>query len=216
MSCPSFHDLLAWKAQDSESPSDDSPARHVEQGCPHCLSRLKLLDVLAASLGSPAPPVVSPALMQRTLNALAQADAAAAPAPARREPGSVARILSQLQEFVGQLLDPKAMPTLAVGLRGQDDDSPQRYVAGPYVLDVGLVGRAAVLGQITDTSDDEAREFAGATAVLCGSDGLHQAVLDDDAGFRFADAGPGRYALMIEASGLRLMFPDVDLASAGR
>ncbi|RKY19931.1 MAG: hypothetical protein DRQ55_09350 [Planctomycetota bacterium] len=223
MSCFPFDTLLAWI--EAGRPDEGEVASHRPDQCPHCARRLSLLDELAGSLGQPAPEPVPATLRLSVLSAIAAADASAAASSAAREPSlldkaqqSLGRSLGQaadrLQEFVAELLNPSAAPGLAAGLRGEQGNEVQCYRAGPYTLDLGLVDRRAILGQLTDDEDQEASELSGAECVLCGADGTLEATISEDGGFCFDDAGPGRYALMIETSGVRLVFPDIDLTEA--
>lgn len=209
MSCPPLEELLAWQSQ---QPADDSTAAleaHVQSGCAHCRRQLQLLHVLFETLGEPAPPTVPLELRQRVLEQLRSM-------PTEPATGSVRPALTSaighFQEFISEILDPVTTPTLALGLRGESETGLRRYRAGPFVLDVGLVERRAILGQLLDDNGADAEGFAGSDCILCGSEFTQQVVMDDDACFRFERAGPGRYAMMIESPNARLVFPDVDLA----
>ena len=209
MSCRSFDDLLAWIA--AGRPGDGPLGTHGPDHCPDCRRRLSLLGEMTSTMGQPAPATVPLALRQRVLADLAAASAPSAAPTTDAPPSRLSRMLDRIQEFVAEVIDPTAAPGLAAGLRGEQDGDVQSYQVGPYTLDLGLVDRRALMGQVTDEEDREVTELAGAECILCGADGVQQAQLGDDGGFRFDDAGPGRYALMIEASGVRLVFPDVDM-----
>lgn len=222
MSCPAYDELLSWLAEPAGDQLGDV-AQHVRGGCPECRRRLELLDVLARSMGHAPPPTVPAALRTRVLTAFAAADAQSAAAGSTAVPlvGAVERLgravgqsLGALREFVAELLEPGPSPALAAGLRGDDDSGLRRYQAGPYLLDVAMVERRSLLGQLTDDEGGEVEDFMGATAVLCGADGAREISIDADGGFRFEQAGPGRYALLVESESLRLVFPDVDLTDA--
>lgn len=208
MSCPPLDELLAWRSQ---RPVDDRTAleAHLHSGCPNCRRQLQLLHVLFETLGEPAPPIVSPDLRRRVLEQLSSMPAEPATGSARP---ALSSALGRLKEFIAELIEPLTTPTLALGLRGESDTSLRRYRAGPFVLDVGLVERRAVLGQLLDEDGADAEGFTGSDCILCGTEVTQQTVMDDDASFRFERAGPGRFALMIESPDVRLVFPDIDLA----
>ena len=220
MSCPPFEALLAWRsgqdlsAHDAPAqPVDDALVSHLHGGCPSCRRRLQLLDQLLESLSEPAPPMVPTALRQRVLD---QLHALTKESLAQKtDPGPLGRLVGQLQEFIAELVEPQGGQALAAGLRGENEDALHRYRAGDYLLDVGLVERRAVLGQLLDQDGLDAEAFNGAAAILCGADGAQQASLDEDGGFRFDRTGPGRFALLIESADVRLVFPDIDLTAPG-
>ncbi|GEM_PF-2282609 len=226
MSCPPFEALLAWRsgqdisAHDAPSEAATTPEDeaitavngHLQGGCPGCRRRLQLLDQLLISLNEPAPPMVPAALRRRVLDqlhALPQEGSSAAGA------GPLGRLVGQLQEFIAELVQPLGSQALAAGLRGENDPALHRFRAGDYLLDVGLVERRAVLGQLLDQDGLDAEDFDGAAAILCGADGSQQASLDEDGAFRFDRTGPGRFALLIESPTVRLVFPDIDLTAPG-
>jgi hypothetical protein len=209
MTCPTYDELLAWI--EAGLPGAATASGHAPGDCPDCRRRLSVLNELTSTMGQPAPEPVPAALRQSTLMALAAADAELAKPAAEKGPSLLSTALDRIQEFVAELVDMTTSPGLAVGLRGDDDDV-QSFQAGPFTLDVGLVDRRALMGQLTDANDEEAGDLAGAECILCGADGVIESTLTEEGGFRFDDAGPGRYALMIESSDVRLLFPDIDLS----
>lgn len=223
MSCPPFEALLAWRSSQDTSahdappqatavPADEAVNGHLQGGCPSCRRRLQLLDQLLVSLNEPAPPVVPAALRQQVLD---QLHALTQQSPAATGASPFGKLVGQLQEFIAELVQPLGSHALAAGLRGENDSALHRFRAGDYLLDVGLVERRAVLGQLLDHEGFDAEDFDGAAAILCGADGAQQVSLDEDGAFRFDRTGPGRFALLIESPAVRLVFPDIDLTAPG-
>ncbi|MFT7464918.1 MAG: hypothetical protein ACI9EF_003278 [Pseudohongiellaceae bacterium] len=228
MSCPPIEALLAWRSHlgaddptsaPTSAQADVAAAAHLHEGCPSCRRRVQLLDRLIAAMAQPAPPAVPSALRQRVLSELKALDLKTLGQLSEQEapgqPSTLGRLVGRLQEFVAELIEPLASPALAAGLRGEDDTDLRRYRAGGFTLDVGLVERRAVLGQLLDSDGLDAELFEGAAAVLCSQDGAQEVSLDEDGAFRFNSTGPGRFALLIESDDLRLVFPDIDLTVAG-
>ena len=212
MTCPSFDDLLGWHL----SPADDGVGGHVGDGCPDCRRRLSLLDELIVSLARPQPVEVPVDLRSATLQQLQALTARPSALDQLREVAG--RALERVHEFaehVAELIELPRSPALAAGLRGDDDAGLRRYAAGPWRLDVGLVERRSLMGQLLDERDGDAVELAGALCTLCAPDRVQETRVDEDGAFRFEAVGPGRYGLMIEADDQRLSFPDVDLILPG-
>lgn len=209
MSCPTFDDLLSWH----ERPEQDLIGGHVGSGCPDCRRRLDLLSTMFTGLSQPEPPVVSPSLRAATLRQLDRLDAA--PSSGERLVEALGATVGKVQEWIAELIELPRAPALSLGLRGDDDAGLRRYAAGPWRLDVGLIERRSLMGQLLDGADADAVALAGATCVLCGNAGSRETQVDDDGAFRFEAVGPGRYGLMIEAADQRLLFPDVDLVLPG-
>jgi len=95
-------------------------------------------------------------------------------------------------------------------MRGDGDTAHRVFVAGPYQVDVALVGAGSVMGQVSGDTE-QMSELSGATCILFTSRFAAEAPLAADGGFRFEHLGPARYALMIDGRSARLLLPDVDL-----
>jgi len=205
MSCPAFHELLEWVQDGARRDVASVIGTHVSDGCPDCARRLRLLDELAPALGRPLPPRVPPALRAATLGRLA-----AAGAPSSRPLERVAGALRRTREYVAELLLLGPLPAAAAGMRGDGDAAHRVFTAGPYQVDVALVGAGSVMGQVSGDSEPMS-ELSGATCILFTSRFAAEAPLAADGGFRFEHLGPARYALMIDSRHARLLLPDVDL-----
>ncbi len=127
-------------------------------------------------------------------------------------PGPLARV----RELIAKKLVDTASFGLAPALRGSEEGGPVDrhllYAADSFEVDLAVVEGGSLVGQVL-ADDGEGPHLSGAVCVLVGENAARETDVRNNGDFRFEDVRPGRYALFVESTELRLVVPELDLTS---